>query len=117
MIYLDRAPRIWLSREPVDFRRGVNGLAALVAQALQANPYSGDVFIFRSKRKDRLKLLMWDGTGMVLATKWLEAGRFAWPPIRDGVVRLSATQLALLVEGLDWERASPRPVKRPLRVG
>ncbi|WP_287320975.1 IS66 family insertion sequence element accessory protein TnpB [Mesorhizobium sp.] len=93
MIYLDRAPRIWLSREPVDFRRGVNGLAALVAQALQADPYSGDVFIFRSKRKDRLKLLMWDGTGVVLATKLVEG--------------------AGVGEGL---ATAGQKVKRPLRV-
>jgi transposase len=76
--------KIVVASQPVDFRKGINSLAALVSQALNANPYCGDVFIFRSKRMDRLKLLAWDGTGMVLMTKWLEESRFIWPPIRDG---------------------------------
>ncbi len=116
MIRVDGAPKVWVWSEPVDFRKGVNGLSALVAQALEADPYSGDVFIFRAKRADRLKFLVWDHTGMVLATKWLETGKFAWPPVRNGKVQLSATQFALLVEGLEWERASPRAVRRPVRV-
>jgi transposase len=106
--------KIMVASRPVDFRKGVNGLAALVAEALRSDPYCGDVFVFRAKRTDRIKILAWDGTGMVLATKWLEEGRFTWPPIRDGAVRLTATQLAMLVDGLDWTRVSPKPVKRPL---
>ena len=58
--------------------------SALVAEGLGGEPYSGDVFVFRSKRSDRLKLLVFDGSGLVLATKWLEEGGFAWPPVRDG---------------------------------
>lgn len=82
----------------------------LVSEALRANPYCGDVFVFRSKRMDRVKLLAWDGSGMVL-------GRFTWPPIRDVVVHLSATQLAMLLDGLEWTRVSPKPVKQPAVVG
>jgi transposase len=108
--------KIVVASQPVDFRKGINSLAALVSQALNANPYCGDVFIFRSKRMDRLKLLAWDGTGMVLMTKWLEEGRFIWPPIRDGAVHLSATQLAMLLDGLDWTRAAPNVVKQPTGV-
>jgi transposase len=108
--------KIVVASQPVDFRKGINSLAALVSQALNANPYCGDVFIFRSKRMDRLKLLAWDGTGMVLMTKWLEESRFIWPPIRDGAVHLSATQLAMLVDGLDWTRAPPNVVKQPTGV-
>jgi transposase len=78
--------KIMLATQPVDFRKSVHTLSALVSEALRANPYCGDVFIFRSKRSDRVKLLAWDGSGMVLVTKWLEAGRFTWPPICDGVV-------------------------------
>ena len=70
----------------VDFRRGMNGLVALVASALSADPYCGDVFVFRAKRLDRLRCIYWDGSGMILATKWLEAGKFVWPPIRDGAM-------------------------------
>ncbi len=108
--------RVFVSTQPIDFRRGVNGLVALVAEGL-GNPYCGDVFVFRSKRRDRLKILVFDGTGMILATKWLEDGHFAWPPIKDGVMLVSATQLAMLVEGLsEWSRVVPKIVKRPTIV-
>lgn len=106
--------RVWVATQPVDFRRGVNGLAALVAQTLGADPYGGEIFVFRSKRADRIKLLAWDGTGIILATKWLEQGRFAWPPIADGAMCLSSTQLALLLDGLLWSQAVAPIVKRPV---
>ncbi len=66
--------KIVVATTPVDFRRGINGLVAIVASALAADPYCGDVFIFRPRRADRLRLIFWDGSGMVLATKWLEGG-------------------------------------------
>jgi transposase len=106
--------RVWIATQPVDFRKGVAGLAALAAQALQIDPYGGDIVVFRSKRSDRIKLLAWDGTGMVLATKWLEGGCFAWPPVRGGVMNMSATQLALLLDGLAWSHAVAPIVKRPI---
>jgi transposase len=109
--------KVMLATKPIDFRAGINSLAALVAIALKANPYDGAVFIFRSKRRDRLKLLLWDGSGMVMVTKWLEEGRFFWPPISDGAVQLSATQMTLLLDGLEWSQASPPVVNRPTRVG
>ena len=108
--------KIMLATQPIDFRKSVHTLAALVSEALRADPYCGDVFVFRSKRADRVKLLAWDGSGMVLVTKWLEEGRFTWPPIRDGVVTLTGTQLSMLLDGLDWMRVSPRVVKRPVAV-
>ena len=117
MIALGPELKILVATRPIDFRTGVHGLVALVATALLADPYCGTIFVFRSKRFDRLKILAWDGTGMILATKWLEAGRFTWPPIRDGVVSLSPSQFALLAEGLDWTGAAPRLVRRPTRVG
>jgi transposase len=80
--------KVVLAAQPVDFRKSVHTLSALVSEALRANPYCGDVFVFRSKRADRVKLLAWDGSGMVLVTKWLHQGHFTWPPIRDGVVHL-----------------------------
>jgi transposase len=109
--------KVVVAAQPVDFRKSVHTLSALVSEALRANPYCGDVFVFRSKRMDRVKLLAWDGSGMVLVTKWLEQGRFTWPPIRDGVVHLSPTQLAMLIDGLDWTRVAPQPVRRPTTVG
>jgi transposase len=108
--------KIWVAAEPTDFRKSVHTLSALVSEALKANPYGGDVFVFRSKRSDRVKLLAWDGSGMVLMTKWLEQGHFTWPPVRDGVVHLTATQLAMLLDGLDWTKGAPKAVKQPVRA-
>ena len=82
--------QILLAAQPVDFRKGMDGLAALVQQALRADPFAGEVFIFRSRRADRVKILVYDGTGLVLYSKRLEAGRFSWPSPAEGVVRLSA---------------------------
>jgi transposase len=109
--------KVVLATQPVDFRKSVHTLSALVSEALRSNPYCGNIFVFRSKRADRVKLLAWDGSGMVLVTKWLHERRFTWPPIRDGVVHLSATQLTMLLDGLEWTRISPEPVKQPTVVG
>jgi transposase len=105
--------RILLATRPVDFRKGMDGLAALVQQALRADPFAGEVFIFRPKRADRVKILVYDGTGLVLYSKRLEAGRFSWPSPAEGVVRLSAAQLATLLGGLPWHRLRPRATPRP----
>ena len=113
MILVPPGVRILLAARPVDFRKGMDGLAALVQQALRADPFAGDVFIFRPKRADRVKILVYDGTGLVLYSKRLEAGRFSWPAPADGVVRLSAAQLATLLEGLAWHHLQPRLVRRP----
>jgi transposase len=105
--------RILLAARPVDFRKGMDGLAALVQRALEADPFAGEVFVFRAKRADRVKILVYDGTGLVLYAKRLEAGRFCWPSPAEGVVRLTGAQLATLLEGLPWHRLQPRPVRRP----
>jgi transposase len=88
--------RVLVATRPVDFRRGADGLAATVQSILQQDPFSGTVFVFRSKRADRVKLLVYDGTGLVLIWKRLEGGTFKWPPVSDGVMRLSGSQLAAL---------------------
>jgi len=108
--------KILIASRPIDFRKGVHGLVALVAEALKADPYCGDAFVFRSKRADRLKILVFDGTGLVLATKWLEEGVFTFPPVQDGAILLTAEQLSVLMAGLDWSRVVPRPVKRPTKA-
>jgi transposase len=87
-----------VASKPIDFRKGMDSLAVLVTQALASDPFTGDVFIFRSKRSDRLKLLVWDGSGLCLISKRLESGAFSWPPVRDGAVTLSAAQLRLLLD-------------------
>jgi transposase len=113
MITVPPGVRILLAARPVDFRKGMDSLAALVQQALRADPFAGEVFVFRPKRADRVKILVYDGTGLCLYAKRLEAGRFSWPSPADGVVRLSAAQLATLLEGLPWHRLQPQPVRRP----
>lgn len=100
--------RVMVASKPVDFRKGMDGLAAMVTQVLSADPFAGDIFIFRSKRADRIKLILWDGTGLCLVTKRLEAGGFTWPPVQDGAVTLSTTQLRLLFSGMDWTQLPVR---------
>jgi transposase len=110
------AIRVMVATKPVDFRKGANGLAALVREQLKSDPFSGVIFCFRSKRADRVKLVFWDGTGLCLFSKRLEDGKFCWPRIADGVMRLSAAQLASLLEGLDWKRVHVPRVARPEAV-
>ena len=116
MIAVPPGTRIVVATQPVDFRDGMDGLAALVQQKLRSDPFCGQVFVFRSKRMDRVKIVVWDGTGLCLYMKRLERGNFTWPPIRDGVMALTAAQLSMLLEGLDWSRVRPVPVKRPAKL-
>lgn len=107
-----------VATRPVDFRKGAEGLAALVRDEMKANPFSGAVYVFRAKRADRIKLLFWDGTGVCLFAKRLEDGKFRWPKIEDGVIRLTAAQLSALLEGLDWRRVhEAKEVAAPIAAG
>ncbi len=101
--------RVVVATKPIDFRKGMDGLATLVTQALAADPFADDIFVFRAKRMDRVKLLIWDGSGLCLVTKRLEVGRFTWPPVRDGSITLSAGQLSMLFAGMDWTAIATRP--------
>ena len=85
----------------------------MVRETLREDPFSGVVVIFRSKRADRLKMVTWDGSGLVLVWKRLEHSAFRWPPITDGVMRLSPAQMAALFDGMDWSRLHARDVARP----
>jgi transposase len=105
--------RVLIATRPVDFRKGMDGLAALAMATLAQDPFSGTVLVFRAKRADRVKLLFWDGSGVVLVSKRLEQGAFKWPPVLDGLMRLSPAQLAALIEGLDWSRVHVPRVMRP----
>ena len=96
--------RIWLVAGVTDMRRGFDGLAAQVQTTLASDPFSGHVFVFRGRRGDRVKLLWWDGDGLCLFYKRLEQGRFVWPQAEHGAVHLSAAQLSMLLEGIDWRR-------------
>jgi transposase len=104
MITLPAGTRVLLATKPVDFRKGAHGLAALAAEVLGENPFSGVVLVFRSKRADRIKVLVWDGSGLCLIWKQLEGNTFRWPPVVDGVLRLTAVEFAALLDGIDWRR-------------
>ena len=108
--------RVMVATKPVDFRKGANTLAAVVREQLKADPFCGTIYCFRSKRADRVKLVFWDGTGLCLFSKRLEEGKFCWPRIQDGVMRLSAAQLSALLEGLDFRRVHAPRVARPQAV-
>jgi transposase len=109
--------KVYLATTPCDMRKGLDGLAAQVQTVLRADPFSGALFVFRGKRASYLKILAWDGSGLCLFAKRLEQGKFVWPPIVEGRLQLSAAQLALLIEGIDWRRTvAPDPVRRPEMV-
>jgi transposase len=96
--------KIWIAAGVTDLRRGFSGLSALVQTKLEQNPLSGQVFIFRGRRGDLVKLIWFDGDGLCLFAKRLERGRFIWPQATEGSVSLTRAQLSMLLEGIDWRR-------------
>ena len=93
-------------------------MAALVREQMQVDPFSGAVYVFRAKRADRVKLIYWDDTGVCLFAKQLEDGKFRWPSVQDGVMRLSAAELSALLEELDWKRVhAAREIPAPMQPG
>ena len=117
MIQVAPGTKVYLACRPVSMRYGFDGLSAKVASVLARDPFSGHLFLFRSKRGDYLKILYWDGSGLCLFAKRLERGKFVWPPIVAGTMSLSPAQMALLIEAMDWRRtvAPPAPA-RPMLV-
>ena len=117
MIQVAPGTKVYLACRPVSMRYGFDGLSAKVASVLALDPFSGHLFLFRSKRGDYLKILYWDGSGLCLFAKRLERGRFVWPPIVDDALVLTPAQLALLIEAIDWRRTvAPAPPTRPVAV-
>lgn len=104
MISIPAGTRVLVATRPIDFRKGAHSLAALAAEVLQEDPFSGVVIVFRAKRGDRLKILVWDTSGLVLIWKQLQQSAFRWPPVMDGTMKLSAVEFAALFDGLDWTR-------------
>ena len=102
MISIPAGVCIYLACGATDMRRGFDGLAVMVQEVLAQNPHSGALFAFWGKRGDLIKLLWWDGQGLCLFAKRLEKGRFVWPISATGTVSMTAAQLAMLLEGIDW---------------
>jgi transposase len=113
MIHPSHGVNIYVASDPVDFRKGHDGLAALVQSHLGRKPFDGSVYVFRAKRTDRLKLIYWDGSGLVMAYKRLEDNSFKWPAVRNGIMRLEPAQFEALFTGLDWRRIQPLQVTAP----
>ena len=104
MITLPSNTQIWIAAGVTDLRRGFMGLSALVQSQLEQSPMSGQVFVFRGRRGDLIKVLWFDGDGLCLLAKRLERGRFVWPQASSGSVALTRAQLSMLLEGIDWRR-------------
>lgn len=117
MIVAGQRLPIGVATRPVDFRCGHQALALIVQEQLKLYPHSGVTVIFRSKRGDRLKILVWDGSGLVLIYKRLEQGNFAWPKIQDVVMGVSRVQYEARFEGLKWRRVVAQRVVPPAVAG
>lgn len=109
--------RVYVATRPVDFRKGMDGLALAVQELFGLDPFSGAAFVFRSKRADRIKVLIWDRTGLVLVHKRLDGAKFVWPQVQDGVLKLSPAQFSALFEGVDWRLVRPEAARRPQLAG
>jgi transposase len=115
MIPMRSGVRVWIAAGHTDMRRGMNGLALQVQQGLKRDPHDGDLFVFRGRRGDLIKILWHDGLGMSLYAKRLERGRFIWPSPADGGVAITPAQLAYMLEGIDWR--NPLHTWRPRAAG
>jgi transposase len=103
MVGLPTSVRIWLAARPTDLRKSFDTLAELVRQQLQGDPLSGQLFVFRNKRADRVKLLYWDDDGFVIVYKRLEIGTFRFPPAEAASVEMRAADLQMLLDGIDLD--------------
>jgi transposase len=115
MIPVPAGVRVWLAAGHTDMRKGFDGLALLVQEKLKRDPHGGQLFVFRGKRGDLIKLIWHDGQGMCLFAKRLERGRFIWPMTRGEAVTITPAQLGYLLEGIDWR--APLRTQRPELAG
>lgn len=112
MMRLDPNVRVYLHREPIDFRAGINTLVTLVEQSMQLDPFAHAVFAFHNCGRNRVKLLLYERTGFWLMMKRLEADRFVWPRRQQAVVELSAEQLHWLLDGIDIDAVRRHPARQ-----
>ena len=117
MMIVQPGVKVHLAPVYTDLRRGLDGLAVMVEQVLEQDPFSGHLFVFRGRRSDMIKILFWDGSGLCLFTKRLEDGCFPWPITaeNDVTVPISSAQLSMMLEGVDWRR--PERMWRPAVAG
>ena len=103
MFRFDARLKVYVHREAVDFRKSINGLAALVEQALGLDPFAAALYVFGNRRRNRVKILGWETNGFWLLLKRLEAERIVWPRADETVIELTIEQLHWLLEGIDLE--------------
>ncbi|HYU09756.1 MAG TPA: IS66 family insertion sequence element accessory protein TnpB [Gemmatimonadales bacterium] len=115
MIPLPAGVRVWIAAGQTDMRRGMQSLALQVQEALKRDPHAGDLYVFRGRSGSLIKILWHDGIGMSLYAKRLERGRFIWPSAATGVVSISPSQLAYMLDGIDWR--NPQHTWRPTAAG
>ena len=105
------ANQVWLVVEAIDMRAGIEGLSQRIQNTLGRSPCDGSAYAFRNRRQNRLKLLIWDGTGVWLCQRRLHRGCFTWPNADTPVCTLTAAQWQWLITGVDWRRLdAPAPV-------
>ena len=109
MLKLPLGTRIFMAVAPVDMRRSFSGLCAIISETLGANPIGGDLFLFRGKRSDRVKAIVWDRTGLAIWYKRLERGKYKWPSPDADSMELTEQELALLLDGVDFTRIRRLP--------
>jgi len=115
MIPIPSGVRVWIATGHTDMRRGMNGLSLQVQQGLKRDPHAGDLFVFRGKRGDLIKILWHDALGMSLYAKRLERGKFIWPSTVGEAVTISSAQLGYMLEGIDWR--APQRTWQPQVAG
>ena len=117
MMIIPSGVKVHMALGVTDMRKGMDGLATMVQETLDKDPFSGHLFAFRGTRANLIKLLFWDGTGLCLFTKRIDRGHFVWPrmTVPGGAIPLSPAQLAMLLEGIDWRH--PERVWKPTRAG
>ena len=115
MIPIASGVRVWIATGHTDMRCGMNSLALLVQEAFKRDPHGGDLYVFRGRSGKLIKILWHDGLGMSLYAKRLERGRFIWPQATDGVISISMSQLAYMLDGIDWR--NPVQTWRPSAAG
>ena len=115
MITLPSGVRVWIAAGHTDMRRGMQSLALQVQEGLKCDPHAGDLYVFRGRSGSLIKILWHDGIGMSLYAKRLERGRFIWPSASSGVISISTSQLAYMLDGIDWR--NPQHTWRPTAAG
>ena len=104
--------QVWLVVEPIDMRAGIDGLSQCIQSTLGRSPCDGSAYAFRNRRQNRIKLLIWDGTGVWLSQRRLHRGHFTWPTANDAVFALTPGEWRWLIAGVDWQRRdAPAPAQ------